>query len=101
MAEAELASIRRRRYAKRADEPLTEAEMRRRQHVARHGSLGQKLSMLSDSRNLRFRKLHRGPEPGVIIGFLFFMACMVIFYVYVLPKPKGGKHHIQHTPGGQ
>ena len=45
-----------------------------------------KMALLSNSRELRFKKAHTPPETGVLVGFVCFVICMIIFYIYILPE---------------
>ena len=66
--------------------PLTAGQLRQRRKVVQDGSLGQKLNLLRDRRK-RFKAIHSPPQTGVIVGFLFVVGALILFYAFILPKP--------------
>ena len=67
-------------------QPLTDAQKLRRRKVLKDGSLGEKMQLLT-SRRRRFKAVQGPPEKGVMIGFAFIVVSLILFYVFVLPKP--------------
>ena len=75
------------RVDKRAvNSKLTHADKRIRRHIARHGRLGDKIKLLTDRRNLRFKELSKPPEWGVVFGLLFFLVGLGLWYTFIMPK---------------